>query len=112
ADRLTRSHLVICRAGASSLADLTVVGRPAILIPLAIAVRDEQTANARPLVEAGAAQMIQEDELTPEHLAESIASVIDAPEAARAAATASRSLGKPDAAERLADLVITTAAAG
>lgn len=112
ADRLTRSHLVICRAGASSLADLTVVGRPAILIPLAIAVRDEQTANARPLVDAGAAQMIPEAELTPERLAGCITAVIDAPEAARAAAAASRSLGKPDAAERLADLVIETATAG
>ena len=66
--RIEAAQLVVSRAGASSIADLTVIGRPSILIPLAIAVRDEQTANARALVESGGAFLIPEPELTAEEL--------------------------------------------
>ncbi|MEM8788221.1 MAG: UDP-N-acetylglucosamine--N-acetylmuramyl-(pentapeptide) pyrophosphoryl-undecaprenol N-acetylglucosamine transferase [Pseudomonadota bacterium] len=103
--RMVAAHLVICRAGASSVADLTVIGRPAILIPLAIAKRDEQTANARPLVEAGAAVMMTEPELTPTALAGHIRAMLENPARAQAMAAAARGLGKPHAARALADLV-------
>lgn len=105
ADRLAKAQLVICRAGASSVADLCVIGRPSILIPLAIAKRDEQTANAAGLVANGGAKLITEADLTPEVLAAHITAIFNDPDAARASAHAALALGKPDAAERLADLV-------
>ncbi|NNU80008.1 UDP-N-acetylglucosamine--N-acetylmuramyl-(pentapeptide) pyrophosphoryl-undecaprenol N-acetylglucosamine transferase [Halovulum dunhuangense] len=106
-ERMARAQLVVSRSGASSVADIAAIGRPAIFVPYAAAVRDEQTANARGLAEAGAATVIREAELTPERLARHIAAILsDGSAAARAAAAAAR-LGKPDAAERLADLVET-----
>lgn len=104
-DQMAKAQLVICRAGASSIADLTVIGRPSILIPLASAVRDEQSANAAGLAEVGGAIVIQEDALTPDVLASHIADIIGAPDDARKAANAALALGKPDAAQGLADLV-------
>ncbi len=103
--RFSEAQLVIARAGASTVADLTVIGRPAILVPYAAAIRDEQTANARGLVEGGAAVLIPESKFTPEALAEQIAAILGQPEAAEKMAGAALALGKPDAAERLADLV-------
>jgi len=103
--RLARAQLVICRSGASSVADIAAIGRPAIFIPYAAAVRDEQTANARGLTEAGAAVTLQETELTPESLAGHIAAILGDPDRASAAARAAQSLGKPQAATALADLV-------
>lgn len=103
--RLAEAQLLISRAGASTIADASVIGRPAILIPLAQAVRDEQTANGRGLVEAGAAIMIPESTLTPEVLAEQIAAILDNPAGAAQMARASLALGRPEAAEVLADLV-------
>jgi UDP-N-acetylglucosamine--N-acetylmuramyl-(pentapeptide) pyrophosphoryl-undecaprenol N-acetylglucosamine transferase len=109
-DRLVAARLVISRAGASSVADIAAIGRPSILIPLAIARRDEQTANARGLVEARAAAMILERELTHVRLTAEAAAVLgDAARAAAMAAAAAR-LGRPDAAARLADLVEELAA--
>ncbi|MEO0914610.1 MAG: UDP-N-acetylglucosamine--N-acetylmuramyl-(pentapeptide) pyrophosphoryl-undecaprenol N-acetylglucosamine transferase, partial [Pseudomonadota bacterium] len=104
-DRMARAQLVICRSGASSIADLTVIGRPAILIPYPHATGDHQTANAKGLVEAGGAFMIPESGLTAEVLSGHIAAILAEPEGANAAAAASVKLGKPDAAEMLADLV-------
>ena len=104
-DRMAKAQLVVCRAGASSIADLCVIGRPSILIPLAIAVRDEQSANAAGLLAAGGAVVIKEDALTAEVLAGHIAATFNDPDGARKAANAALALGKPDAAERLADLV-------
>ncbi|MEO0388738.1 MAG: UDP-N-acetylglucosamine--N-acetylmuramyl-(pentapeptide) pyrophosphoryl-undecaprenol N-acetylglucosamine transferase [Pseudomonadota bacterium] len=108
-ERLARAQLVICRAGASTVADLTVIGRPAILIPFAAALRGEQAANAAPLVAAGAAFMIEEKALSAEVMAGYIAAILGEPEGANAAAAASLALGKADAAEMLADLVAKTA---
>jgi UDP-N-acetylglucosamine--N-acetylmuramyl-(pentapeptide) pyrophosphoryl-undecaprenol N-acetylglucosamine transferase len=103
--RMSEAQLVISRAGASSVADLTVIGRPAILIPFAAAMDDHQTANARALAEAGAAIVIPESLLTPAALAEQITTILTQPEGAMAMARAAMGLGKPMAAETLADLV-------
>ncbi|MDH3666299.1 MAG: undecaprenyldiphospho-muramoylpentapeptide beta-N-acetylglucosaminyltransferase [Paracoccaceae bacterium] len=103
--RLTRADLVIARSGASSVADIAVVGRPSILIPLAIAKRDEQTANARGLVEAGAAVMMPERDLNPGALAAEIQAILENPERAAGMASAALAQGRPDATQRLADLV-------
>lgn len=108
--RMSEAQLVISRAGASSIADLTVIGRPAILIPLAAAIRDEQTANARPLVEAGAALMIAEDELTALGLAHAIMEVLGDPHRATQMSETAIALGRPDAAQALASMVEALAA--
>ena len=103
--RLDAAQLVVSRAGASSIADLTVIGRPSILIPLAIAVRDEQTANAKALVESGGAFLIPEPELTAEKLAGHIKAILSDPEGAIAMAQAAAAQGKPEATQELAALV-------
>lgn len=104
--RMSEAQLVISRAGASSVADIAVIGRPAILVPLAAAIRDEQTANARGLVKAGAAILIPEAQLNPEVLAAQVALVLENPEAAAEMAGAALSEGRPDATERLVALVL------
>ncbi len=104
-ERLAEATLVISRAGASSIADISVIGRPAILIPYAHATDDHQAANARGLVEAGGAFMIREEELTAEGLAGHITAILSDPEGASAMAQASRATGRPDATEHLAALV-------
>ncbi|MAM61620.1 UDP-N-acetylglucosamine--N-acetylmuramyl-(pentapeptide) pyrophosphoryl-undecaprenol N-acetylglucosamine transferase [Maritimibacter sp. UBA3975] len=103
--RIAESQLVISRAGASSVADISVIGRPAILIPYPHATGDHQTANAQGLVEAGGAVRIPETQLEPAMLSEHIASVLDNPDGALQMALASLSVGKPEAAETLARLV-------
>jgi len=103
--RLSRAQLVICRSGASSVADIAAVGRPAIFVPLAMAKRDEQSANAAGLVEAGAAVLIREDELTPDALAGHIAEILGAPGHAAQMAAAAAAQGKPRAVLGLAALV-------
>lgn len=103
--RMAEAQLVISRAGASSVADISVIGRPSILVPLAAAIRDEQTANARQLVEAGAAILLPESRLDPAALSQLVAQVLTDPAGAGQMAEAALSLGKPDAAETLATLV-------
>lgn len=103
--RLSEAQLVICRSGASSVADINVVGRPAIYVPYAHAVRDEQTANARGPVDAGAAVLMPESLLTPESLAEAIAQILTQPDAATQMSIAALSVAVPDATERLVQLV-------
>jgi UDP-N-acetylglucosamine--N-acetylmuramyl-(pentapeptide) pyrophosphoryl-undecaprenol N-acetylglucosamine transferase len=103
--RLAEAQLVISRAGASSVADIAAIGRPSILIPLAIAKRNEQEANARGLVEAGGAIMLREAELSVAALSAAIESILGEPPRAADMAEAALSLGMPDAAQRLADLV-------
>ncbi len=105
--RMTEAQLVISRAGASSVADLSVIGRPSILIPYAVAAGDHQTANARGLVEAGGAIMIPESVATPDAVAEQVLSVLDNPTAAMQMASAAARFGKPDATEALVELVET-----
>ena len=103
--RMTEAQLVIARAGASTIADLTVIGRPSILIPYAAATADHQSANARALVEAGAAIMIPQDLAEPAVLAAQITAVLTDPAAALHMSQAATGAGAPDATERLVALV-------
>ncbi len=103
--RMSEAQLVISRAGASSIADLTVIGRPAILIPFAAAAGDHQAANAHGLVEAEAAILIREDAANPDTLSEFIQMILSDPAAALRMAISALALGKPEAAQTLADMV-------
>ncbi|WP_321339203.1 undecaprenyldiphospho-muramoylpentapeptide beta-N-acetylglucosaminyltransferase [Breoghania sp.] len=103
--RIAESHLVICRSGASSVAELSVIGRPSILVPLPHALDQDQTANAQVLEAAGGAWCIQQSELTPQRMAGELAALMNAPEKLAGAAEAARAQGRPDAVKRLADLV-------
>lgn len=104
-ERMAAAHLVICRSGASSVADLSVIGRPSILIPLAAAIRDEQSANARGLVDADAAILMPESALDPASLSEQIMTVLTTPDAGKSMSANAVAQGRPDAADRLAGLV-------
>ncbi len=106
-ERMAAAHLVVARAGASTIAELGVIGRPAVLVPFAAATDDHQAANAGPFVAAGAGVMLRESECTPARLCAQLRGFLAAPEALAAAAAAARSVGLPDAADRLADLVET-----
>jgi UDP-N-acetylglucosamine--N-acetylmuramyl-(pentapeptide) pyrophosphoryl-undecaprenol N-acetylglucosamine transferase len=103
--RLGGAHLVIGRAGGSTTAELTVAGRPAILVPYAAAIADEQTANARNLVATGAAWLLAERDFTAPALASLIERLADDPQLLADAAAAARAMGEPEAASKLADLV-------
>lgn len=103
--RLDAAHLVIARAGASTIAELTVAGRPSILVPLPSAMDDHQTANARELAAAGGAKAIAQADFTPDTLARAITEWVDDPEALIAAAAHAKACGLPNAAQDLADLV-------
>ncbi|HTW28915.1 MAG TPA: undecaprenyldiphospho-muramoylpentapeptide beta-N-acetylglucosaminyltransferase [Acetobacteraceae bacterium] len=105
AERLAQAHLVIARAGASTVAELAVAGRPAILVPLPIAIDDHQAANARALAETGGAIAMRQTGFTPDALAEVLASLLDDPARLAAMAAAARAQGRPQAAASLADLV-------
>jgi UDP-N-acetylglucosamine--N-acetylmuramyl-(pentapeptide) pyrophosphoryl-undecaprenol N-acetylglucosamine transferase len=107
--RLTEAQLVISRAGASSVADISVIGRPAILIPFAAATGDHQTANARWLVEAAAACLIPENQLDAASLSAQIALILGNPEAASQMARNAFGQARADATQRLAALVETVA---
>jgi UDP-N-acetylglucosamine--N-acetylmuramyl-(pentapeptide) pyrophosphoryl-undecaprenol N-acetylglucosamine transferase len=104
-DKIADAHLVIARAGASTIAELTAAGRPAILVPLPSATDDHQTANAREMARAGGARMIPQHEFTPETLARQIEALAEDPQALANAAARSLSVGRPNAASDLADLV-------
>ena len=107
AGRLATAHLVVARAGAGTIAELACAGRPAILVPLPHAIDDHQQANARALAEAGAAIVMRQASLTPETLSGQLAALLaDRRGLARAAASAAK-LAQPEAARRLADLVLS-----
>jgi len=105
ASRLADSHLFIGRAGASTIAELTAVGRPAILVPLPIATDDHQAANTREVTALGGARMIRQDRFTPVELAKQIQAIAMNPETLATAAHAAWNCGYPNAAKDLADLV-------
>lgn len=107
AGRLATAHLVVARAGASTVAELACAGRPSLLVPLPHAIDDHQSANARALAEPGAAWIVPQRAFTPQALADRLAALLaDSPGLAAAAAAAAR-LAWPDAAKRLADLVLS-----
>jgi UDP-N-acetylglucosamine--N-acetylmuramyl-(pentapeptide) pyrophosphoryl-undecaprenol N-acetylglucosamine transferase len=105
ASRLADAHLFIGRAGASTIAELTAVGRPAILIPLPIATDDHQAANARELAASGGARAIRQEKFTAVELAKQIQAMAQRPETLATAAHAAWNCGYPHAARDLADLV-------
>ncbi len=109
AERLAACHLMIGRAGASTVCEIAVAGRPSILVPLKIALDDDQGQNARLLAAAGGAEVLNEDQLSIESLSALIRALIEDPARLVKMAAAAKAVAKPDAADRLADLVETTA---
>jgi UDP-N-acetylglucosamine--N-acetylmuramyl-(pentapeptide) pyrophosphoryl-undecaprenol N-acetylglucosamine transferase len=109
--RLAACHLAITRSGASTVSELGVAGRPAILIPYPFATDDHQTSNAEAFTQRGAGWVISQRILTPKFLADRIAALASRPDTLARAAEAARQEGRPDAAERFAELVIAEIAA-
>ena len=108
--RLGAAHLVIARAGASTVTELQVAGRPAILIPFAAAADDHQTANAEGLTSVGAADLFTEEEFEPGVLAATLERRLADPHSLAVRAAAARASAKPEAAKTLADLAESVAA--
>lgn len=104
-EKLRWAHLVIARAGASTVAELTCAGRPAILVPLPIATDDHQTHNVRELVSVGGARAIPQTKFTPVELAKQMQKLALEPGALEHAATRALGVGRPHATRDLADLV-------
>jgi UDP-N-acetylglucosamine--N-acetylmuramyl-(pentapeptide) pyrophosphoryl-undecaprenol N-acetylglucosamine transferase len=109
ATRLGAAHLVIGRSGAGSVCEFAVAGKPAILVPLAIALDDDQGQNAKLLADAGGAEIARESQLTVESLSGALEKLLTNPARLARMAAASRAVAIPDAAERLADVVEETA---
>lgn len=107
--RIAQSHLVVSRSGASTVAELAAIGRPAILIPLPHALDQDQLANANVLQRAGGAIRLDQGLFTPERLAEEIARLAGDPDKLAAMAQAGKQAGSVDAAEKLAELVLQVA---
>lgn len=107
--RIARSHLIISRSGASTIGELTVIGRPAILVPLPGAIDQDQKANGAVLEAAGGAVVLEQPTITPEFFAEVITALISDADGLKDRAEKARSAGRPDAVERLADLVESVA---
>jgi len=103
--RLARSHMVICRAGASTVAELTAAGRPALYVPYPHAADDHQTQNARAIENSGGGWVIPQPEFTPGALAGWLEAALEDPNALIQVAEAARALGNPSATDQLADMV-------
>ncbi|MEP9350207.1 undecaprenyldiphospho-muramoylpentapeptide beta-N-acetylglucosaminyltransferase [Xanthobacter sp. KR7-225] len=110
--RMAASHLVVSRSGAGTVAELSAIGRPAILVPLPHALDQDQAANARTLADAGGAKVLRQVEFEPERLALEIHTFADEPNALTQMADKAKSQGLLDAAERLGDLVQHLAGGG
>ena len=106
---MNAADLVICRAGATTLAELTAAGRPSILIPLPTATDDHQRRNAEALVARGAARMIQQRDLTGERLAAEIAALAGDALARGDMSARAREMARPDAAKVIVDKVLELA---
>jgi UDP-N-acetylglucosamine--N-acetylmuramyl-(pentapeptide) pyrophosphoryl-undecaprenol N-acetylglucosamine transferase len=111
AERLGACHLMICRAGASTIAELSVAGRPALLVPYPHAIADEQTANAEQFVAAGGGSLMPQAGFTAEALAARLEAKMALPAELADLAAAARAFGHADAAVRLADVVLDAATA-
>ncbi|MEJ8571850.1 undecaprenyldiphospho-muramoylpentapeptide beta-N-acetylglucosaminyltransferase [Microbaculum marinum] len=103
--RIADAHLVVCRSGASTVAELAVIGRPAVLVPLPHAIDNDQLLNATALAQAKGGWLLPQPAFTPHRLAEELAARMDAPEMLANAAQAASAVGNPRAAETLADVV-------
>ncbi len=106
---LAKAHYVVGRAGASSVSEIAVMGKPSLLVPLAIAMDDHQSANARSLERLGAADILPESEFTPETVKTILKDRLSDSNWLKTAADAARSTGRPDAATDLAALVSSLA---
>jgi UDP-N-acetylglucosamine--N-acetylmuramyl-(pentapeptide) pyrophosphoryl-undecaprenol N-acetylglucosamine transferase len=111
AGRLGAAHLVIGRSGAGSVCEFAVAGKPSILVPLAIALDDDQGQNAKLLADVGGAEVARENQLTVASLSGALEKLLTNPDRLARMAAAARSVAIPDAAERLADVVEETAGA-
>jgi UDP-N-acetylglucosamine--N-acetylmuramyl-(pentapeptide) pyrophosphoryl-undecaprenol N-acetylglucosamine transferase len=109
AGRLAAAHLVIGRSGAGSVCEFAVAGKPSILVPLAVALDDDQGQNAKFLADAGGAEIARESQLTIASLSGALEKLLTNPARLSRMAAAARSVAIPDAAERLADVVEKTA---
>jgi UDP-N-acetylglucosamine--N-acetylmuramyl-(pentapeptide) pyrophosphoryl-undecaprenol N-acetylglucosamine transferase len=105
--RMSETQLVISRAGASTVADISVIGRPSILVPLAAAIRDEQSANAMGLVNAGGAELMRETDFQVNDLTVRLEAFFADPVRASQMAGAALKTSVPDATQRLMDLIQT-----
>ena len=110
--RMAASHLVVSRSGASTVAELAAIGRPSILVPLPHALDQDQFANAGVLEAGGGAIRLVQDAFTPRRLAAEVAALAASPQRLATMAAAAKLLGRLDAAERLADLVLAVAGRG
>jgi UDP-N-acetylglucosamine--N-acetylmuramyl-(pentapeptide) pyrophosphoryl-undecaprenol N-acetylglucosamine transferase len=108
--RIAAAHVVIARAGASTVSELAVIGRPALLVPLPHALDQDQASNAAFLADAGAAETVRQSDFTPAFLAGRLAEWLAAPQELARRAQAAKRIGVADAAERLADVVLGVAA--
>ena len=104
---LAKAHYIIGRAGASSVSEIAVMGKPSLLVPLAIAMDDHQTANASSLARHNAADILPESEFTPERVKSTLEARLNDSNWLKSAATAARGQGRPNAAAELAKLVIS-----
>jgi len=107
--RMAQAHYVIARSGASTVSELAVIGRPAMLVPLPHALDQDQATNAAFLQQAGAAETVRQSDFTPAFLASRLAELINAPAELAVRAEAAKRVGVADAAERLADLILNVA---
>lgn len=101
-----RADLLICRSGASTVAEVAAAGKPAIFVPFPRAADDHQRHNAEAFVEAGAAVLILESELTSKHLAETIVELLSSPTRLKGMSAKARALGHADAATRVAEMAV------
>lgn len=102
---MAKSHLTICRSGASSVSELGVLGVPAILVPLPGALDADQKMNAQNMANSGAGWLMEQDTVSPQSLAKRLEELFNAPDTLQSAAVRAKSLGQPHAVERLADFV-------
>ena len=109
ADRLTQAHLVICRAGASSIAELSVAGRPALIVPILRSADSHQLKNALFITKNNGAFLCEEPDFTPEYLSGKITEFVNTPQILTTAAENAKKLGKPDAVRLFAAAVLKTA---
>lgn len=105
--RLATAHLIVSRAGASTVTELTAAGRPSLMIPLPNSIDDHQLANARALEGPGAGWVLTESAMSPASIAERLTTILSHPDRLDLAAAAAKKLGRRDAAERLADVVMS-----
>ncbi|MEX3010099.1 undecaprenyldiphospho-muramoylpentapeptide beta-N-acetylglucosaminyltransferase [Hoeflea sp. TYP-13] len=105
AERIANAHLVISRSGASTVSEVSVIGRPSILVPFPYALDHDQAANAAALEEKGGAQLVRQSELDAEKLATTLALFMEEPDKLAEMAKSAKAAGKPDATSLLGDLV-------